>query len=849
MKRVLSIVLSLLIMTVTFIADPVFADTVTKDAVDTKINTNMYYFSAIKTVVNDTGVAVSISDSGTIATCADLSKGDWKIITNKKDMELQDIIVVDNKFMAAATIGMNSLLLTSGDGVNWTEKTIKGYYIDNMFYINDTYFTIAIDSKKQYAIFQTDDFITFNKIEAENDIGINIYPKVDESNLYVSDMVYFKGRYFLSGMYSVGDPRYFFSDSCKGIVISSKDLKTWEVCTETETILRDMVQSENALIAYGGDSYPARLSDKNQISSMTGRGIQSTNMVYSQDGENFNVCNINFETNAGAFDKITYTGDKFFGITYKKIGISSDGITWTTQSDAVNWLYGGYHKGKYIAVGTDIHDNSRNVIAASTGNSGWSVTECSTNFSTNKRSTLPSFAVASGGYYILSEDSTDISSDLLNWKSNLGNELNRYKDILFDGSRFVAITEHSVISSLDGESWKTNYKLGESEDTSPQFNELHFSKGKYYIYGIKWGQGWESYVWISEDLNNWNEYKLHINNYIENAHTDLANIKVSIIGDLAVLTHSSYEEEKMIIATSEDMYNFTPILTDSYKWNIGNLRYYNNQYFVFATQAGSEEELSSNPFYTVTKGSGFRDYIFLSDDLKTFKKVELPSTHIREMYFFKDSFILAAREYPKFKVYVTKDFINYESYEIPSDTPNLNVAGDEEGIYKFFSIDDVLYLTGARVICTTDFRDWAILDSVPSNAYFSAAVKGNLAVMGGTGSMVRIAQKEGAYNLTGAQNLLNEALTQKTLYSYNMAYNAIAQLYDISLREQLMGKLASLQNVVWTEDVSKAVSELSNAWNTKTAEAILKAESTINQVKNEYNRSYLMEELEKISVN
>lgn len=756
MKKILLTMLSLIIMTSSIMAIPAFAknainisiDSKINTKIDAKINTNMYYFNSQKTVVNDKGIAVSISTSGSIATCSKLSDEDWKIITNKKNIELKDIIIVNNKFMAVAALSSgDSLLLTSEDGMKWTEKVIKDYYIMKMFYINNSYFTMAIDSKKQYAIFQTKDFVTFNKLEAKNNIGLNIYPKENESNIYISDIAYFKGRYYLCGMYGKGDPRGFDPDYCKGIVISSKDLKTWQVCTKSTTILRAMVQSKNTLIAYGGNSYKARLIDKNEFSTGAPMSITSTNMVYSNDGIKFNDCNINFETGAGAFDKISFIGDKFFGLTYKKIGVSSDGITWNTLSDDIDWKYGGYYEGKYVAVGTDIHDGS-DMYAVSNENSGWDVTLCLTNFSAKTRSAIPVIAIESDGHYVLSEDTNDISSDLLEWKGNLGHEFAIYKDILFDGKRYVAVTNDTVISSLDGVTWETNYKVeDQNESYTPVFNDIHFSNGKYYIYGKKWGFGWESYVWMSDDLTNWQEYKIHINNYIENTNSDLSGIKVSIIGNKAILTKNSSGEEKTIIATSDDMYNFTPIMTDTPKFDFSKIYYYNNKYMVLSTAAGKEETLSSNPYYSVVKSSNFDDYIYISDDLKTFKKLELPSEHVKALYFFKDTYVFAASEYLKSKVYTTKDFKKFESYEIPTERADLNLTGNEEDIYDIFSIDDVLYITGARAIYTKNFKDWTILDSLPYNGYVSAAVKGKNAVLGGYGVMVRLVQNDSIVTL------------------------------------------------------------------------------------------------------
>lgn len=60
MKRILFTVISLIIITFSFMVVPVFAEKATNTFVNTKVNTDMYYFNAKKTVVNDRGIAVSI---------------------------------------------------------------------------------------------------------------------------------------------------------------------------------------------------------------------------------------------------------------------------------------------------------------------------------------------------------------------------------------------------------------------------------------------------------------------------------------------------------------------------------------------------------------------------------------------------------------------------------------------------------------------------------------------------------------------------------------------------------------------------------------------------------------------
>jgi hypothetical protein len=156
-----------------------------------------------------------------------------------------------------------------------------------------------------------------------------------------------------------------------------------------------------------------------------------------------------------------------------------------------------------------------------------------------------------------------------------------------------------------------------------------------------------------------------------------------------------------------------------------------------------------------------------------------------------------------------------------------------------------------------------------------------------------------ADTLTNAQDLLNQALTQKTFYSYNRAYNEISKIQDPDKQNPLMWKLAALQSEVWTEDVKKyvallnelqksgsgkiydelvnqiqmanmkdidksylfgeisswgkklvwtedystAVNTLMNAWSKQDLDSISKAEVAITNVKNQYSKKYLSDQL------
>jgi hypothetical protein len=153
-----------------------------------------------------------------------------------------------------------------------------------------------------------------------------------------------------------------------------------------------------------------------------------------------------------------------------------------------------------------------------------------------------------------------------------------------------------------------------------------------------------------------------------------------------------------------------------------------------------------------------------------------------------------------------------------------------------------------------------------------------------------------------AYGLVDYSLKEKTFYSFNLAYAEVMKLTDENEKNQLLGKLGAISNIVWRPDITKiyailkemadtgsgkiydevqvvianadipqvdkdylltevtswgkelvwtvdysnAVSVLGNAWTKKDADSIDKAEVIILQIKNEKSRAYLLGELEKV---
>jgi hypothetical protein len=61
-----------------------------------------------------------------------------------------------------------------------------------------------------------------------------------------------------------------------------------------------------------------------------------------------------------------------------------------------------------------------------------------------------------------------------------------------------------------------------------------------------------------------------------------------------------------------------------------------------------------------------------------------------------------------------------------------------------------------------------------------------------------------------AQQYVDEALNEKTFYKYNWAYEEIGKIDDTTLKNNLLAKLSTIANDVWTDDVKKFNKMLDN---------------------------------------
>ncbi|MBU3194459.1 hypothetical protein [Clostridium algidicarnis] len=101
-----------------------------------------------------------------------------------------------------------------------------------------------------------------------------------------------------------------------------------------------------------------------------------------------------------------------------------------------------------------------------------------------------------------------------------------------------------------------------------------------------------------------------------------------------------------------------------------------------------------------------------------------------------------------------------------------------------------------------------------------------------------------AYDNKDANLLLETALREKTFYHYNIAYSEIMKVKNISTRDEMLGKLASISSNIWTPEIGKANEYLTDLVKTSSGRIYDNTESYLNNAKFlDLDRWYLLGEL------
>ena len=686
-------------------------------------------FNGLKTVVNSKGVAAAINNSGAIAVCDNLSAASWRFITNEKDIVLRDIIVSNDEFIAVGELDDKraALVMQSKDGIHWSEKTIDYFRFFTICETNGEFFLTGRNNISEYCMFKTKDFKTYTKLIFPDKALVKKYaPETLDSNHLMNDeaffwpinMTYFNGSYVVSGY--VPHTPY----ELEGIILTSSDLKTWKVGATSDLCMSNIVQGKDRLIVYGSNAESAYLSDSGALGGGSGAKYP-TSMYITTDGKKFTKCNIEFNTGAGGFSKITYCNGIFFGIGYKTLGTSPDGINWSKEDSEVNWQFAGYGNGQYCAIGTKTNGQGEIAIAQSSDGKRWESLGYNGDIT---QLNVAGEAIYSSGYF-LSSGGTSVSKDLINWKSNIGAQNESYVFSLFDGSRYIAVSRQRVLSSGDGEKWEVKADFGSRKDPFSQEVELQsieFSAGTYILYGLKWGNGWELYAWISNDLMNWDARKINVSG-IENTNSSLNGAVITVSGNKALLVYADQSADTAIVASAEDFINFNTVLNVREKGIWFNKPVCINGKWLFSSRSMYAEKVN--------------DMLYISGDLVNFKKVALPVKSVSNIVEYKEYYAIVSNNTGDNKITLTKDFKKFESFKFPLSEPDPNLfksglnAFDARDNNRAFVIGDIFFVLGEKVFYTNNFKDWKTLQGLPPNNYLTASSGGKTAVVGGVGIM------------------------------------------------------------------------------------------------------------------
>lgn len=95
-----------------------------------------------------------------------------------------------------------------------------------------------------------------------------------------------------------------------------------------------------------------------------------------------------------------------------------------------------------------------------------------------------------------------------------------------------------------------------------------------------------------------------------------------------------------------------------------------------------------------------------------------------------------------------------------------------------------------------------------------------------------------------AAESVDRALSLKTFYHFNVAYAKVTAMEETSEKYQLLGKLTDIQELVWTEEINKTLSMLTQLTKTASAKEYSQIENYVaNSKMNEWDKGYLLGEL------
>jgi hypothetical protein len=106
------------------------------------------------------------------------------------------------------------------------------------------------------------------------------------------------------------------------------------------------------------------------------------------------------------------------------------------------------------------------------------------------------------------------------------------------------------------------------------------------------------------------------------------------------------------------------------------------------------------------------------------------------------------------------------------------------------------------------------------------------------------ASSTGTINIDTQQNLLNIALSNRTFYNYNMAFFSILDVKDENVKNQLLSKLATISNEIYTPEILHYLDLLAQVAQNGSGKVYDQTEAELRNSKlNDFDKGYLLGEL------
>jgi hypothetical protein len=99
-----------------------------------------------------------------------------------------------------------------------------------------------------------------------------------------------------------------------------------------------------------------------------------------------------------------------------------------------------------------------------------------------------------------------------------------------------------------------------------------------------------------------------------------------------------------------------------------------------------------------------------------------------------------------------------------------------------------------------------ILMTIIVGSSASVLVKAAFSNAGMLGNVVALSNEDELVNQS--RKLLEEALTEKKFYKYNIAYASMNKIKDANIKGELMGQLASISSIVYSDDINMYIGML-----------------------------------------